>query len=78
MVGGKLELDTDTFEQLKPGLSSFADEPAAGAESLDPLLAVAMSTVPQELQVGTLYFVRQHPCTTIQATASRNSLWISL
>lgn len=56
VADGKLELDTDTFEQLKPGLSSFADDPAAGAKSLDPLLTVALSTVPEELQVGTNYY----------------------
>ena len=36
----------DTFEQLKPGLSSFAKNPAKGAASLKPLLDVAMKTVP--------------------------------
>lgn len=50
VVDGKLDLDTDTFEQLKPGLSAFADDPAAGAASLDPLIKVALSTVPKELQ----------------------------
>lgn len=43
---------SDTFEQLKPGLSSFADDPAAAAKSLEPLLAVAVKTVPKDMQVG--------------------------
>lgn len=54
VVNGKLDLDTDTFEQLKPGLSSFAGSPSEGAASLDPLLKVALSTVPEELQKSTL------------------------
>lgn len=50
-AGGHLELDSDTFEQLKPGLSSYADDAKAGAQSLAPLLKVALEAVPPELQV---------------------------
>lgn len=49
VVGGALELQFDKFEQLKPGLSSFADNPPAAAESLKPLLDLALQTVPQPL-----------------------------
>ena len=49
--GSSLKLISDTFEQLKPGLSSFADDPKKAAESLKPLLATAIKTVPAELQV---------------------------
>ena len=49
--GGKLDLQSDTFEQLKPGLSSYADAPEEAAKSLTPLLDSAMKTVPAELQV---------------------------
>jgi len=49
--GGELKLISDTFEQLKPGLSSFADDPRAAVESLGPLMKVALATVPKELQV---------------------------
>ncbi|XRB01160.1 apyrase [Pycnococcus provasolii] len=45
-AGGELDLDTDTFEQLKPGLSAFKDEPTKGAESIQPLLKTALNTVP--------------------------------
>jgi apyrase len=49
--GGSLDLQSDTFEQLKPGLSSYADQPEQAAKSLIPLLETAMKTVPPELQV---------------------------
>ena len=49
--GGKLDLQSDTFEQLKPGLSSYADAPEEAAKSLTPLLDSALKTVPAELQV---------------------------
>ncbi len=49
---GPLKLKSDTFEQLKPGLSSYADDPAKAAASLQPLLDTALKTVPKELQVG--------------------------
>ncbi len=48
--GRLLDLDTDTFEQLKPGLSAYPDDPSAAASSLDPLLKVATTVVPEELQ----------------------------
>ena len=50
-AGSKLDLQGDTFEQLKPGLSSFADDPQAAAESLKPLLDTALATVPEALRV---------------------------
>ncbi|KAG2502069.1 hypothetical protein HYH03_000562 [Edaphochlamys debaryana] len=50
---GELTLISDTFEQLKPGLSSFADDPAKGAASLQPLLDTALKTVPANLQSST-------------------------
>ena len=49
-AGAKLDLQGDTFEQLKPGLSSFADDPQAAADSLQPLLQTALATVPEDLQ----------------------------
>jgi Golgi nucleoside diphosphatase len=48
--GGKLDLQSDTFEQLKPGLSSYADAPEDAAKSLTPLLDTALKTVPDALQ----------------------------
>ena len=50
-AGTKLDLQGDTFEQLKPGLSSFADDPQAAAESLQPLLDTAIATVPEAQRV---------------------------
>jgi hypothetical protein len=49
---GTSELMHDTFEQLKPGLSAYADDPQKAADSLKPLLETALKTVPKELQVG--------------------------
>ena len=54
----ELQLVDDTFEQLKPGLSSFAKEPEKGAESLKPLLAIAMKTVPESQRAETTVEVR--------------------
>ena len=54
MVNGQLEFNSDTFEQLKPGLSSYDSDADSAAKSLDPLLKTAVQTVPQELQVGVL------------------------
>ena len=48
---GRLDLQEDTFEQLKPGLSAYPDKPAQAAESLKPLLEKAVATVPLSLQV---------------------------
>mmetsp|Transcript_4097 Transcript_4097/g.9548 ORF Transcript_4097/g.9548 Transcript_4097/m.9548 type:complete len:465 (+) Transcript_4097:52-1446(+) len=45
-----LQLMTDTFVQLKPGLSAYAGQPDKAAASLKPLMDTAMKTVPKELQ----------------------------
>ncbi|GFR43374.1 hypothetical protein Agub_g4446 [Astrephomene gubernaculifera] len=50
---GQLNLISDTFEQLKPGLSSYAEDPAKAAASLQPLLDTALKTVPASLQAST-------------------------
>jgi hypothetical protein len=50
---GALKLISDTFEQLKPGLSAYRDDPSAAAASLKPLLTTALRAVPKELQAGT-------------------------
>ncbi|KAG2445302.1 hypothetical protein HYH02_008769 [Chlamydomonas schloesseri] len=52
-AGGELKLISDTFEQLKPGLSSYADSPEKAAASLQPLIDTALKTVPQNLQSST-------------------------
>ena len=46
--GGELQLLNDHFQQLKPGLSSFAATPQQGAASLKPLLEAALAAVPAD------------------------------
>ena len=55
-----LELEDDTFEAVTPGLSSYATDPRAAAASLDPLLDLAMATVP----------AKQHGRTTLTVGAT--------
>lgn len=57
LEGGVLDLDFDKFEQLKPGLSSHADDPAAAAASLAPLLDLARETVPADHHASTRVMV---------------------
>jgi hypothetical protein len=57
-----LNLISDGFHQLKPGLSAFPDEPQKAAESLKPLLEEAMKAVPATQQVRSR---RQHRINSI-------------
>lgn len=50
--GKQLLLQSDGFHQLKPGLSSFADNPKGAADSLKPLMDEALKAVPAEQQVS--------------------------
>jgi len=43
-------LEDETFKEIKPGLSSYPDSPKDAADSLEPLLQLAMSKIPEELQ----------------------------
>eukprot|EP00050_Salpingoeca_kvevrii_P007607 m.297309 g.297309 ORF g.297309 m.297309 type:complete len:457 (+) comp13589_c0_seq1:1001-2371(+) len=43
----ELVLETEIFKQLKPGLSSYKDDPNQAAQSLAPLIDVAMRAVPE-------------------------------
>ncbi|WOL18698.1 putative apyrase 2 [Canna indica] len=45
--------DIELFVQLKPGLSAYADDPQAAANSLAPLLEEAESAIPEELRSKT-------------------------
>lgn len=40
----------EEFKMLEPGLSSYKSDPEAAAKSLDPLLEVALDTVPKDSQ----------------------------
>ncbi|CAK9327847.1 unnamed protein product, partial [Citrullus colocynthis] len=45
-IGSEIEV----FSQIKPGLSSYADDPKKAADSLIPLLEKAENAVPQKVQ----------------------------
>ncbi|KAI1315652.1 Guanosine-diphosphatase [Mortierella claussenii] len=47
------ELESELFQQLQPGLSSFVDDSEGAAKSLDPLLEAAFNTVPKYLHKST-------------------------
>lgn len=44
------ELENEVFQMLEPGLSHYADNPEAAADSLEELLQVAVENVPQSMQ----------------------------
>lgn len=52
-TGGALVLLNDDFHSIKPGLSAYAEDPRAAADSLDRLLAHARDAVPLEMQSET-------------------------
>lgn len=43
-----LKLDDELWHEVKPGLSSYADDPVKGAESLLPLLKLARERIPEQ------------------------------
>ncbi|KAK9478325.1 nucleoside phosphatase family-domain-containing protein [Lipomyces japonicus] len=47
------ELVREVFEMTKPGLSSYPNDPQAAAESLDPLIEVAVREVPDDIKACT-------------------------
>lgn len=46
-------LEDEVFLQIKPGLSSFESDPTKASESLQPLMDIALQSVPPELQSST-------------------------
>ncbi|KAK9765539.1 Guanosine-diphosphatase [Basidiobolus ranarum] len=54
------ELESEVFEMLKPGLSSFPSDPTGAAESLDKLMLLAQKSVPKHL----------HDCTPVAVKAT--------
>lgn len=50
---GQLELANEVFETTRPGLSHFAEEPFKAAESIAPLLDIALNTVPKQYHLVT-------------------------
>ena len=56
----------ETFEMLKPGLSSFDTDAIGAANSLDPLLKIAMDVVPKS----------KRSCTPIAVKATAGLRWV--
>lgn len=52
-LDGRLVLDSELFIESKPGLSSFHDEPKAGANSIEALLQKAKAFIPQRFWQST-------------------------
>ncbi|KAK9370247.1 nucleoside phosphatase family-domain-containing protein [Lipomyces kononenkoae] len=64
----------EVFEMTKPGLSSYPDNPKAAAESLDPLLAVAMKEVPDDMKGCTPIAVKATAGLRILGTAASDKI----
>lgn len=52
-LDGRLVLDSEIFKEIKPGLSSFHEEPINGAKTIAQLLDEAKEFVPQPLWKAT-------------------------
>merc|ERR1711892_1455966 len=48
LLTGQLVLEEELFHEVKPGLSSFASNPTAGADTISSLLSLAQEKIPEE------------------------------
>eukprot|EP00092_Neocalanus_flemingeri_P025359 GFUD01027494.1.p1 GENE.GFUD01027494.1~~GFUD01027494.1.p1 ORF type:complete len:452 (+),score=158.90 GFUD01027494.1:40-1395(+) len=46
---GKLVMEDELFHEVKPGLSSFASNPQAGADTITSLLSLAQERIPKDM-----------------------------
>ncbi|KAF2365888.1 Nucleoside phosphatase GDA1/CD39 [Trinorchestia longiramus] len=53
IADNSLKLENQLWHEVKPGLSSYADDPVKGAASLEPLLQLAYSRVPESSRAQT-------------------------
>lgn len=51
--GDGVKLVHEVFQKMKPGLSDFADNPEQGAANIQPLIDLAVASVPENLRQGT-------------------------
>ncbi|XP_077288291.1 ectonucleoside triphosphate diphosphohydrolase NTPase isoform X2 [Arctopsyche grandis] len=57
-LGGQLILEDELFKEIKPGLSSYVDNPNKGAESIMSLLDIARTVIPEEYRAETPILLR--------------------
>jgi len=53
VIGGNLVLESELWKEVKPGLSSYASDPSAGAASISELLDLAKEKVPLHKRAST-------------------------
>ncbi|MCL4135169.1 UNVERIFIED_CONTAM: hypothetical protein GTU68_024562 [Idotea baltica] len=53
LTDNSLKLDDELWHEVKPGLSSYKDDPVKGAESLLPLLTLAKTKIPRDKWAST-------------------------
>ena len=61
---------------MKPGLSSYADEPNKGGASLQPLLEKAMETIPEGQETETPVEVRATAGLRLLKTANESGRFV--
>lgn len=58
IIDGSIKIENSIFEQIKPGLSSYAENPRQGAKKIEELLSKAKDFVPKEEWSNTPLAVR--------------------
>ncbi len=53
LLDGRLRLDDELWHEVKPGLSGHAEDPSRGAQSIEQLLELARTRVPEDKRSST-------------------------